>query len=240
MPRFFKPDIKSNAVITGPDADHIVKSLRLRPGDILTVCDTAGTDYECQITDFNRGEVVLKILSTAPTISEPNIAVTLYQCLPKSDRFEYVIQKSVELGVNRIVPVLSSRCISRPDRKAAAKKLVRWQRIADEAAGQSGRGILPQVSELISFERCVAELKDYQLSLLFYEAGGQPLNRLITPPYDTAALIIGPEGGFSQDEVEQAEQNGAKIATLGRRILRTDTAPIAALASIMLLTGNLE
>lgn len=240
MPRFFNPEIKLNPVITGPDADHITKSLRMRRGDSLTICDTKGTDYLCEITDFKPGKVFIKILSSAPTISEPSIQVTLYQCLPKADRFEYVIQKSVELGIHRIVPVLSERCISRPDKKSVSKKLVRWQRIADEAAGQSGRGILPEVAELISFQQCAAQLKTYDLPILFYEAGGQPLKNLVTLPCNTAAMVIGPEGGFSEREVELTVESGAKIATLGKRILRTDTAPVAALTALMLLTGNLE
>ncbi|HHW45613.1 MAG TPA: 16S rRNA (uracil(1498)-N(3))-methyltransferase [Clostridiales bacterium] len=240
MPRFFNPEIKQYPAITGADADHISKSLRMRKGESLTVCDTKGTDYLCEIIDFKPGKVFLKILSSAPTVSEPGIQVTLYQCLPKADRFEYVIQKSVELGIHRIVPVLSERCVSRPDKGAAEKKLLRWQRIADEAAGQSGRGILPQVTKLISFEQCVSELKAYDLPLLFYESGGEPLRGLVTPGFGTAAIVIGPEGGFSEREVELAVQNGAKTATLGKRILRTDTAPVAALTALLLLTGNLE
>lgn len=227
------------AVLTGDAADHVVRSLRMRPGETLVVCDMKGADYHCAVAEISDGSVFLTVLEVRPTVSEPDVAVTLFQCLPKGDKMESVIQKSVELGVHRIVPVLSARCVSRPDDRSTAKKLLRWQKIADEAAGQSGRGILPQVAAPVPFAECAASLGEFDRPMLFYEAGGRPLAGLIAGGIRTAALLVGPEGGFDPAEVELARKAGAEITTLGPRILRTETAPLAALASVMLLTGNL-
>ncbi len=245
MPRFFLPTIGENPVIEGPDASHIAKSLRMRPGEALTVCDEKGTDYLCEIAAAAPGRVELRIRETRPTASEPGLHVTLYQCVPKGDKLDGVVQKAVELGVSEIVPVLSSRCVSRPDEKSMKKKVERWGKIAREAAGQSGRGILPQVMPALSFAGCAAALQDYDLALFFYEAGGEPLRDILAAASlpekgGRAAILIGPEGGFSPEEAGKAAAAGAKTATLGPRILRTETAPIAALAALMLLTGSLE
>lgn len=242
MPRFFLNTIRLTPIIEGPDARHIVKALRMRPGDALTVCDMQGTDFHCEILSADPERVELRVLERAPTISEPPMLVTLFQCLPKGDKLDTVVQKAVELGVARVAPVLSSRCVSRPDNKSMEKKVERWGKIAREAAGQSGRGILPTVEPALSFQEMTARLPSFDLSLFFYEAGGKPLRALIpegSAPA-TVALIIGPEGGFSPGEAAAATAAGAKTATLGPRILRTETAPIAALTAIMLLTGNLE
>lgn len=245
MPRFFSETIGRSPVIEGSDAAHIAGALRMRPGERLTVCDLKGTDYLCEILTADRSRVELAVLETTPTKSEPGLAVTLYQCIPKGDKLDGVVQKAVELGVSRIVPVLSSRCVSRPDEKAMGKKVDRWQKIAREAAGQSGRGILPAVGPAVTFKACATELADYDLSLFFYEEGGDPLREAVArtalpPSGGTAAVLIGPEGGFAPEEAALADGAGARTVTLGPRILRTETAPIAALTALMLLTGNLE
>ena len=245
MPRFFSETIGLSPVIEGPDAAHIVKALRMREGEALTVCDLQGTDYSCKIRIADPERVELEILEKSPTKSEPKLSVTLYQCVPKSDKLDGVVQKAVELGVSRIVPVLSSRCVSRPDGKAMAKKIGRWQKIAREAAGQSGRGILPAVGPALDYKDLPAALSEYDLSVFFYEEGGAPLREVLEAAAlpdagGRVAVIIGPEGGFSPDEAAAAEAAGARVTTLGPRILRTETAPVAALAAVMLLTGNLE
>lgn len=241
MPRFFAEHFDfAHPVITGPDADHIRKSLRMTVGEGLTVCDTMGTDYLCRIADIADGAILLTVEETRPSDSEPKVAVTLFQCLPKGDNLETVIQKSVELGVREIVPVLSSRCISRPDDKSMKKKLERYAKIAASAAKQSGRGVIPAVRPLLSFREMAERLAGFDRALFFYEGGGAPLRQLLTREETSIALIIGPEGGFDAAEAELAVSSGAKAVGLGRRILRTETAPIAALAGVMLLTGNLE
>ena len=239
MPRFFVEDFENCPKISGDDAKHIARSLRMKEGEELTVCDTKGVDYFCTITSISEQEINLKINETKKTDSEPTLEVTLFQCMPKGEKIETVVQKSVELGVYKIVPVISSRCISRPDEKSGEKKVARLNKIAVEAAKQSGRGILPSVENIIDFSTLLKNIKNYDLAICFYELYGEPLKNIIGT-HKKIAIIIGSEGGFSKEEIEKLQNEGVKIATLGKRILRTETAPLAALTSIMLLSGNLE
>ena len=239
MPRFFKTNFEIAPYIEGDDATHIAKSLRMRVGEGLTVCDTNGIDYNCKISNVSQGRIDLEILSSCPTVSEPTVKVTLFQCLPKSDKMDSVVKQSVELGVTEIVPVISSRCVSLPDAKSSAKKVERWQRIANEAAGQSGRGILPKVKEIITFKQMLKTLSSFDSALMFYENGGVSVASANISD-GSCAIIIGSEGGFSPEEAHAAKENGATICTLGKRILRTETAPLAALSAIMILTGNMD
>lgn len=240
MPRFFCKFFENKSYIEGDDGRHIAKSLRMRPGDTLTVCDTNGTDYLCEIAEINGDRVDFNILSTTENKTEPTVNVTLFQCVPKSDKLDLIVQKSVELGVSKIVPVLSAHCVSRPDEKARHKKLLRLQKISDEAAGQSGRGKKPTVENFISFDEMLKMLPEFDKSIFFYELYGKPLKSIISKNEKNIAVIIGPEGGFSAEEAKKARTHGAITATLGKRILRTETAPLAALAGIMLLSDNLE
>ncbi len=242
MPRFFidKSAVSGKlAVIEGEDAAHISKSLRMRVGEKLTLCDCEGTDYECAIEGFCDGSVTLKIENEIPTVSEPDCRVTLYQGYPKADKLELVTEKAVELGVSEIVPVLMTRSIARPDEKSAAKKSARLQRHALEAAKQSGRGIIPQVSDMISFNELLRRAAGHELVITCYEAGGEPLRTFMGGAKDIA-VVIGPEGGISEKEIEALTEAGAKIVTLGKRILRTETAAIAAITAVMYETGNMD
>ena len=240
MPRFFKEYFKDAPFIDGDDARHIIRSLRMRVGETLTVCDTMGTDYLCEIAEMDDETVRLNLLEETENRTEPTVKVTLFQCNPKGDKLDMVVQKAVELGISEIVPVLSEHCVSRPDGKSAGKKRERMQKIADEAAKQSGRGKLPSIGEFISFKECCKRLNDFDKSILFYELGGKPIVEIVNEDIKSIAIVIGPEGGFSKAEVESAKENGADIATLGARILRTETAPLAAITAIMLLTNNLN
>lgn len=241
MPKFFLDSAPGEtALLDGEDGRHISRSLRMRPGEALTLCDCRGTDYDGVIDTIDGESVTVRILGSRPCAAEPSLSAVLYQCLPKLDKFDLVVQKSVELGVSRIVPVLSMRCVSRPDAKSLAKKLERWNRIAAEAAKQSGRGILPPVSPALPFEQAVREAESAGgVNLLFYEGGGVPIRERIGEATRTASLFIGPEGGFDKSEVELAAAHGITPATLGPRILRTETAPLAALAAIMTVSGNM-
>ena len=240
MPRFFIDYIpEERAILTGPDAHHIAKSLRMWPGEPLILCDSIGTDYNCEIEQIDGETVTVKVLNFCRSVSEPSVFVTLYQAFPKADKMDAVVQKSVELGVSRIVPMLSERCVSRPDEKAVKKKADRWQKIAEEAAKQSGRGVIPQVAPSLPFRAAIQEAEKEGEILFFYEGGGEHISALVGPKTQKLSLFIGPEGGFAEAEVRFAQEHGAKIATLGPRILRTETAPIAALAAIMLATDNL-
>lgn len=241
MPRFFIEPVSGEfAAVTGQDAMHIKKALRMRVGENLTLCDGAGTDYFCELTDLSGDEVLARILHRAPSACEPTVAVTLYQGLPKGDKLEWIIQKAVELGVTTIVPVESARSIARIDNKAD-KKQARYQRIADEAAGQCGRGILPLVEAPLTFAQALQHMRKNGAPILtFYEGGGESISRLITCDIKSVSVFIGPEGGIDATEIEQLKSLGAHIATLGPRILRCETAPLAALSVIMVLTGNMD
>lgn len=241
MPRFFIENADSDYIyITGADAHHIARSLRMRPGERLTVCDTRGVDCECEIDSVADEAVGLRVLSRRESNTEPTCSVTLYQGYPKGDKLETVIEKAVELGAARIVPVLTERSIARPDDKSAARKLERWQRRALEAAKQCGRGRIPEVEPLCSFGEMCTRLSAHSLSLFCYELGGRPLRETVKADSRDVAVFIGPEGGISAEEAERLLAAGCVPATLGRRILRTETAPLAALTAIMLLTGNMD
>ena len=241
MPRFFVTEPFSDTlIITGEDARHISRSLRMAVGESLTVCDTKGTDYLCEITSVTDREVFLKVISSSVCKSDPDVKVTLYQAMPKSDKLELIVQKAVELGVNRIVPVMTSRCISRPDKKSMDKKLERLNKIALSAAQQSGRGIIPEVSEIMSFDKAINEMANDECPILFYESDGKTLKALMDTNPKSVSIMVGSEGGFEPDEVQFAAENGVNIVNLGPRILRCETAPMCALSAVMYATGNLE
>lgn len=240
MSRFFvTPFDGDTATIVGQDAHHIARVLRMQVGEPLTLCDARGTDYRCEITAITDGEVRAAVRERVPSATEPTTAVTLYQGLPKSEKMEWIIQKCVEIGITHIVPVAMSRCVVKLDGKDGAKKQARWQKIAAGAAEQSGRGIIPEIAEPISFAEMLRETKD-AFTVTFYEGGGVSLATLVSHETKAVSMIIGPEGGFSLEEIEKLRENGAHIATLGKRILRCETAPLVALSVIMQLTGNMN
>lgn len=232
----FVPD--EQVVLDREQSRHIIKSLRMKKGDMLYLSCGDGYDYGCMIEDAGD-EAVLKVCYKQPNNSEPSVKVSLYQGVPKGDKMEDIIQKCTEMGVSQITPTLTHRSVSRPDEKSAKKKNQRYQKIALEAAQQSGRGIVPAVNQMESIKSAV-EKDESQLKILFYKGGGEPLKNIITKDLDSVSVYIGPEGGFEKDEVEYLREKGAVIASLGKRILRTQTAPVVALTAIMLLTGNLE
>ena len=227
-------------ILTGEDAAHITKSLRMSVGETVTLCDRDKNMHLCLIERITGSQVQVRVSSAEECDHEPDVFLTLYFALTKGDKPETVIQKSVELGASRIVPVLTERCISRPDSKAADKKTARYQKIALQAAMQSRRGIIPEVSGLTSLSAAAEEAAGSDLTILFYEGGGQPLRDIITTDCKSISVFIGPEGGFGENEVELLQSKGAVTATLGKRILRAETAPLAAISAIMLLTHNLE
>ena len=241
MPRFFKSMTVPAAVgdallIEGQDAVHLQKSLRLRVGEAVLVCDGRSTEYDTVITAFDERGAHLEVTAVHPSEAEPTLRLTLYQGLPKSDKLEWIIQKAVELGVTEIVPVEMSRSIAKIGDKAD-KKVKRWQTIADEAASQSGRGILPTVQAPVRFRDILPRLADTP-AVVCYEGGGKPFSSLIAPDQTELALIIGPEGGIAPDEIDALFEAGVRAATLGPRILRCETAPVAAIAAAMVLSGN--
>ena len=236
---FINETPQETLLLTGEQARHIAGSLRMKVGDMLTVTDGSGNDYGCQITEITKDTVRLTVCYQQASDSEPSCRVTIYQGVPKGAKLEDVIQKCTELGIFRLVPTLTQRSISRPDEKSAAKKQVRYQKIALEAAQQSGRGAVPEIAPQMTLKQAIAEDKS-DIKIVFYEGGGAPLRTLMTKDVRSVSVYIGPEGGFDKAEVDAIVAGGAICATLGKRILRTQTAPVAALTAIMLLTGNLE
>ncbi len=248
MPRFFIENIEKQVgdiiTVTGQDAAHISRSLRMKAGESLTVCGGLGSDLICRITGVYGDSVEMRVTEVKNTESEPSVRITLYQGLPKGDKLELIIEKTVELGVYEIIPVLMRRSVSRPDTKSAAKKRERYQKQAVSAAKQCGRGIIPAVGDMINFTQLSENIKRHQAVIFFYECGGMPLSSVIenvkANGCEDIAIVIGPEGGFDPTEADTLEKSGAFTATLGKRILRTETAPIAAISAIMYATGNMD
>lgn len=226
--------------VTGEDASHIARSLRMKAGEELTLCTPDGRRHECEITSVSPEAVEVRVLRSTVCEQEPTVRVSLYIALMKGDKIDDVIQKAVELGVYEITPFISARCISRPDEKSLVKKQQRWQKIADGAASQSRRGILPRVNPCIDIGDIPQAVKDLDCAVVCYECGGEPLRAVIPADAGSVAIITGAEGGFEQAEIDALKEAGVAVATLGRRILRAQTAPVAALCAAMLLTGNLE
>ncbi len=241
MPKFFvtPQQIKDNQIIlTGEDEKHIKTVLRAKTGDMITVCDGLGMDYECRITDFADG-VVTEVVSKELCDVEPQTKITLYQGLPKGDKMEWIIQKCVELGIEKIVAVSTERAIVKLDKKEA-KKLERWQKIAEAAAKQSGRGIIPQIGQkVLTFGEAVAQANTLDGAIIPYEKETQRGVRQFVGDFSgkTIGVFIGPEGGFSETEIQQAQQKGVLPVTLGKRILRTETAGMTTLALLLYELG---
>lgn len=241
MPRFFvDSNVNDTLCLEGADAIHISKSLRMKTGDELIICDKNETDHRCIITNIENNSIFLKVIESTHCINEPNIYVTLYQAIPKADKMDLIVQKCVELGVDKIVPVVTERCISRPDTKSINKKIIRWQKISEEAAKQSRRGKIPKIEFLINLECAAKKSQESDCSLVFYELNGKKINDIINHSPKTISIFIGPEGGFTEQEIFILSSYNVIPATLGKRILRTETAPIAALSIIMYETGNME
>lgn len=238
MPRFFvdKDQIDGSSLrITGDDARHIARSLRMAVGDEVTVSDKAGTDYHCSLERIRDDEVICNIIYNEESSAESPINITLYMAYPKADKLETVIQKAVELGASEIVPFESQRCIKRPGAERAEKIRDRQTRIAEEAAKQCGRSILPTVAAVMSFKDVLEYARKDDLLLFCYEgAGAQSLRSVLAECRSARSIgvFVGSEGGFAPEEAESAREAGARIVNLGPRILRCETAPMYVLSSI--------
>lgn len=242
MPRFFMAGTNimgGMAIMKGRDAEH-VHVLRLRPGEDMIICDGQGLDYKCRLVKADKEQVEAEVIEVCRCPAEPELKVSILCGLPKGDKTDYIIQKCVEAGAFEIGFFSSSRCVARPDKPE--KKLERWQRIAEEAAKQSGRGIIPQVSWAGDFTAALDISIKKDLGLFMYEVGErEALNQVLEANRDakTAAIITGPEGGFQPFEAELAKIVGLHVCSMGERILRCETAPVVALTAAMYATGNL-
>jgi len=226
-------------VLTGDNAAH-GKVLRLKNGEQVLICDGKGKECVCTVSDVSPDRISLVVNHTQESDSEPAVRAGIYMAFPKADKLEHVIQKATELGAFEIVAFPSKRCVSRPDEKSIQKKRERWQKIAAAAAEQSGRGMIPEVVILNSFQEALDRACSADKAILFYENERATTftMSLHNSDFQTISLMTGPEGGLDSDEVEQARRAGLDICTLGKRILRCETAPLCALSAVMYHIGE--
>ena len=242
MTRFFvKPeDLQPEfLVLTGENAQH-AKVLRLKNGEEVLVCDGQGRECLCTVSDVSPGQISLVVKKRQESESEAAVKVTVYMAFPKADKLEHVIQKATELGAYEIVAFPSARCVSRPDEKSLKKKLERWQKIAASAAEQSGRGRIPRVLTVGSYRDALERAAQADKAILFYENERATTLRMAMEAGEcrTVSLFTGPEGGLEEKEVAQAQDMGLQVCTLGKRILRCETAPLCALSAVMYASGE--
>ncbi len=226
---------QEQCVLTDENAQH-AKVLRLKAGEQVLICDADGQEALCQVADG----VTLRVLQRRESITEPRVKVSVYMAFPKADKLEHVIQKATELGAYEIVAFPSARCISRPDEKSLAKKVERWQKIAASAAEQSGRGRIPRILTLSSYKEALSRAAESELALMFYENEQSTTLRMALERknYGSVSLLTGPEGGLEAEEVQMAMDAGLQVCTLGKRILRCETAPLCALSAVMYDSGE--
>ncbi|MCK8826973.1 16S rRNA (uracil(1498)-N(3))-methyltransferase [Natroniella acetigena] len=227
--------------ITGQDVRHITRSLRLDSGDKISVADGAGKKYIVELTELTEQFVKGKVQQDFVADVEPATKVTLVQGLPKSKKMDLIAQKTTELGIEQIIPVETERSIVKLKPSKAKRRQKRWQKIAKEAAKQSGRAKIPEVKELTDFEEMLSLAVEYDLALIPWEEEEASLKEVIVGnnKVEQVMIVIGPEGGFSKQEVERAKEAGIKSVSLGSRILRTETAGLATLSMLLYQTGDL-
>ncbi len=242
MRRFFTEpqNISGDIAEIFEDSKHIEKVLRMSCGDRILVFDGTGTEYTAELVSIEKSVCRAKILEKSISLSEPNTKVWLFQALPKSGKMETIIQKAVELGVFEIVPVMTERCVTKINNKAAGEeKAKRWNKVSVEAVKQCGRGLIPKVREPIPFEAAIEMMKKLQVPLMPYEMlgheGQKGLKEILNADREASefGILVGPEGGFSDGEAEYAVEQGIKAIGLGRRILRTETVASALIPMIM-------
>ena len=238
MSRFFitADMIEQNRVtLSEEDSLHLARVLRASKGEEITLCDDAGNEHRAVVAEISKKTVVAEVIETKPCETEPKVKVTIFQGLPKGSKMELIIQKCVEIGVCTIVPVATARAVVKLSEEKGKGKEERWNKISQEAAKQSSRGIIPVVESPVSFEEAVKRAENFDMALIPYEKqeGGSLKDYLRGKTPETVAVFIGPEGGFEESEIALAENCGIKAVSLGKRILRTETAPLTALSVIM-------
>jgi len=232
MHRYFVKNIDRIARIEGEDFLHLFQVLRGKQGDRLVLCDGLGMDYEAQIESFENNAAICRVGEGYPSGTEPRCRIALYQCLPKAGKFDFIVQKCTELGIHSITPVLSKRCVVVP--KDFSHKHLRYKRIAYEAAKQANRGLVPEIKELLPLASL--EPKGFDSMLVAYEKENVLTLKSVLrskPDQKSVALVIGPEGGFDEEEILLLSERGAVMVSLGPRILRSETAGLAMLAQLL-------
>ena len=242
MTRFFvDPEamLSDFLVLTGTNADH-AKVLRIKNGEKVMVCDGKGNECCCTVSDVSPGQISLVVDERMKSANEAAVKANVYMAFSKGDKFEHVVQKATELGAREIVAFPAARCVSKPDEKSLHKKQQRWQKIAESAAEQCGRGYIPEVLVIDSYSAALNRAAQADLAILFYEneRAATLHGALEERDYNSISLVTGPEGGLEPSEVEQALSAGLRVCTLGRRILRCETAPLCALSAVMYDSGE--
>lgn len=239
MHRFFSNQIQDDlAFFSDTDQHHIAHVLRLKSGEKITVVAKNQMEYLCELCYMDK-KPYAHIQNVSLSQNEPNLSMTVLQCLPKGDKLDYIVQKCVELGVTTIIPVVSTHCVVKTDRAGFEKKRTRLNKIAHEAAKQSMRAHIPEVRKLITLPQALKTFSTYDKVFFFYEKAKERLKQTDLCAKESCAVLIGPEGGFSPAEAEQIQSSGALMRTLGPRILRTETAPITAVSILMYLSENI-
>ena len=245
MPKFFvkQEQIQKNKIIIqGQDVKHIKKVLRAKIGDKIEICNsTSSENYLCEITEIENEQIECKIEDKIEINKESKVKVTIFQGLPKADKMEYIIQKSVELGVYEIIPVEMKRCVVKLNDKDKEKKIQRWQKISEVASKQCGRDIIPEVKDVINIKKLCNLMEIYDILLIAYEEEKevtlkqqlQEIKSKFKNDEIKIGVVIGPEGGLEKQDVEELRNFGGKIITLGKRILRTETVALNILSIIM-------
>ncbi len=235
-----KSDITENiATITGEEAAHISRVLRMKKGDCVTLCDGEEMFYEAVLSDFSDKSVTAEIVSSRRAETEPEVKLTIFQGVPKNPKLETIVQKLTEIGAVKLVPMDTKRAVAKLDKSA---KVDRLRKIAREAAKQSKRGIVPEITDCISFKNAVKMASESDLSIIAYEEEVETSLKgaLSGKSPKTVSVMIGPEGGFEKEEIELAKESGLISVTLGKRILRTETAPLAVSAAILYELGEMQ
>lgn len=237
---FIEEKLTSKITICGDDAKHLLYAMRVKPEQVFTIVDNEGSVAEAKVASCTSDTVeltLIRYLENADT--EAPIEVVVAQCLPKGDKMEYIVQKAVELGAASIIPIISRHCVVKYDDKKKIQRQQKWQKIADEAVKQCGRTLKPTVETIISLEQLINDYNDYE-RFICYEAEKQSFKQMLQASNSKKYLIlIGPEGGFSSEEVTICQQAGFKSISLGKRILRAETASLAALTIVMYEQGDL-
>lgn len=246
MPKFFvnSEQIKDNTIkVLGQDVNHIKKVLRAEIDEEINICNyQTGENFLCKIEQIQEKKIECKVIKKIEENVETNIKVTIFQGLPKSDKMEYIIQKSVELGIYNIIPVEMKRCVVKLDEKDKIKKINRWQKISEVAAKQCGRDLIPKIEDVINISKVCDLIKNYDIVFVAYENEEENLlkqeltkikQKFSKQQGIKIGIVIGPEGGLELEDVRQMKENGAKIITLGKRILRTETVSLNVLSIIM-------
>ena len=242
MQRFFFNDemiVDGTFTVNDEKHNHIVRVLRMSIGEKAIFCDGNFNDFECELIEADSKKAVFKVLSEYTNKTEPDVKITVFQCLPKGEKMDDMVKRCVQYGVYEIIPVISKRCVSRPDKKSAAKKAERFNKIARSSAMQSMRGYIPKVKEMVDFQSAVQMLRQYSTGFICYE---NEKDRIITDfsvSDRDIAFLIGPEGGLDETEIKYACDNGIECVSLGKRILRTEDAATFLIPILLSATNNL-